>query len=77
MSATKENRSDVATNRLTLAYDVLSLAQVATEWVVVMAEESGGDTQEWLKAWCDEVGRAAALAHTQPGDDECPCGDGR
>ncbi len=59
-----KDRIDKATNRLTLAYDVQSLARLVTEWTIVMAEESGGDTQEWVKALADEIGVEITKATT-------------
>ncbi len=54
-----ETDLEKATNRLTLAYDVPSLAQLSIEWTKTAAAAYEGNPQEWVTALAQEV---AALA---------------
>jgi hypothetical protein len=62
MSNEKAEALDLATNRLSLAYDVESLARLAKEWAVAAAEAYEGDPKEWLIALADEMGVAVGDA---------------
>ncbi len=46
---------DIATNRLSLGYDVPSMVTLLIEWAKVAAEAYEDDPQEWVKALADEI----------------------